>query len=434
MPREPDGATSDRAPEALDVIVLNDFATIAGGTDQVALAEASGLARRGHRVTLLAGAGEPDPELLRSGVRVCSTGQPSTLADPNRARAAARGIWNRAPASIVRRLAAEAAGRPAVVHLHGYTKVLSASVVRAAVASGLPTVATLHDYFAACPNGAFFNYQSEELCPLTPLSPRCVATNCDARAYSHKLWRVGRAAVQRGPGRMPRGVGDFVAPSRSAANVIAPFLPGAARVHIVPSPVTVRREPPAAVADNRAFVLVGRLQRDKGATLFARAAREANVPAIFVGEGEEADAVRAALPDAELTGWVEPDRVREIIRGARAVINPSLVHETQGLTVLEAAADGVPAIVSDGSVARESVSDGVTGLWFRRGSVDALADRLRRLQADGDAAARLGAAAYEWFWSQERGLDAHLDGIEAVYRTALSDDPARIVSVASSTS
>lgn len=425
MSLEADAAAPQHAGEPLDVIVLNDFATIAGGTDQVALAEASGLARRGHHVTLLAGGGEPEPELLLAGVHVRSTGQPSTLADPNRARAAARGIWNRASAAIVRELAAGAAGRPTVVHVHGYTKILSASVFRAAVASGLPTVATLHDYFAACPNGSFFNYRSEEICPLTPLSPRCVATNCDARAYSHKLWRVGRAAVQRGPGQMPRGVGDLVAPSQSAANIVAPFLPAAARLHVVPSPVAVRREPPAAVAAGGAFVFVGRLQRDKGATLFASAARDANVPAIFVGEGEEEDAVRSALPAAQLTGWVEPERVRAIVRGARAVVNPSLVHETQGLTVLEAAADGVPAIVSDGSVAREAVSDGVTGVWFRRGSVHDLAEQLRRLQADGELAARLGAGAYEWFWSQERGLDAHLDGIEAVYRSALSAGPAR---------
>src|SRR5260370_24743790 len=135
------------------------------------MAGSGGLARGGHQVTLLGGAGEPDPEMLRAGVGVLSTGQPSTLADPNRARAAARGIWNRAAAAIVRELAAEAAGRPTVVHVHGYTKILSASVVRAAVASGLPTAATLHDYFAACPHGAFFNYRSEELCPLTPLAP-----------------------------------------------------------------------------------------------------------------------------------------------------------------------------------------------------------------------------------------------------------------------
>jgi glycosyltransferase involved in cell wall biosynthesis len=286
----------------------------------------------------------------------------------------------------------------------------------------------LHDYFAACPNGGFFNYQSEEICNLTPLSPRCVATNCDARAYSHKLWRVGRAAVQRGPGQMPGGVGDLVAPSRSAASIVAPFLPSTVRVHVVPSPVDIRREPPAAVASGGAFVFVGRLQRDKGATLFACAAREAKVPAIFVGEGEDADVVRSILPDAELTGWVDHDRVRAIVRGARAVVNPSLVHETQGLTVLEAAADGVPVIVSDASVSREAVSDGETGLWFRSGNADDLADRLRRLRTDSDFAARLGAAAYDWFWSQGRGLDAHLDAIEAVYRSALSAAPANSTS------
>jgi glycosyltransferase involved in cell wall biosynthesis len=406
--------------ERLSVLVLNDFASVAGGTDAVALAEAAGLARRGHRVTLMAGTGEPAAELLNAGVTVRSTGQQTTLGDPSRASAAIRGIWNRASAALVRDLATSADSRPTIVHLHGYTKVLSASVIRAAAASSLPVVATLHDYFAACPSGSFFNYRTEEICRLKPLSARCLATDCDARAYSHKLWRVGRAAVQRSFGAMPGGVADFVAPSAAAAEIIRPFLPRAARVHVIPNPVTAERGPTADVASNHAFVLVGRLQRDKGAVLFARAAHAAGVKAVFVGDGEEAEGVRAANPDAELTGWLEPERVQAVIRTARAVVNPSLVHETQGLTMLEAAARGVPSIVSDGSVAREAVADGMTGLWFRRGDADDLADRLRRLALAPALAGRLGAAAYKWFWSEDRGLEVHLDRLEEVYRLAAS--------------
>jgi len=125
-------------------------------------------------------------------------------------RAAARGIWNRKSAALVRELAGLADSNRAVVHVHGFTKVLSASVIRAAVDSGLPVVATLHDYFATCPNGAFFIYPRGEICHLTPLSARCVGTHCDARGYSHKLWRVARSAVQQRFGAMPAGLSDFV--------------------------------------------------------------------------------------------------------------------------------------------------------------------------------------------------------------------------------
>lgn len=399
--------------------MLNDFATLTGGSDRVALAEAAGLARRGHRVTLIAGHGQPDAELLASGVTVRTTGQPTTLGDPHRLRAAARGIWNRASAQLVRELAVTGDRRVTVVHVHGFAKVLSASVVRAAAQSGLPVLATLHDYFAACPNGAFFNYPRGEVCRLRPLSARCIATNCDARAYSHKVWRAGRSAVQRSLGAMPAGVGDLIAPSCHAAEILRPFLPSTARVHVLANPVQVTHTPPADPSANRAYVFVGRLQREKGPLLFARAARAARVPATFVGDGEETDAIRSAYPQAKLTGWLEPAAVAPVVRGARAVVTPSLGYEVQPLVPLEAAAQGVPAIVSDQLAERDAIDDGVSGLWFHAGDVDDLAEKLSRLWHDADLARRLGRAAYERFWSEPRDLAAHLDGLERIYRGAL---------------
>lgn len=413
--------TADRAAieKRITVIVVNDFATVAGGTDAVAIAEARGLAERGHRVTLITGQGEPGRGLVEAGVAVRSTAQHTTLGDPNRLRAAARGIWNQAAASLVRELVREADRGDAVVHVHGFTKVLSASVIRAAVRAGLPTIATMHDYFVACPNGAFFNYRTERVCPLTPLSAGCIATDCDARNYSHKLWRVARSSVQRRFGEMPSGVRHFIAPSQAAANIARPFLPVDVRIHVVPNPVSVARVAPAAVAENARFVFVGRLQRDKGAVIFAQAARKANVRAALVGSGDQADAIRDANPDVELTGWIASGEVESIVRGARAVVNPSLIYETQGLTLLEAAAHGVPAVVSDASVAREAVADNETGLWFRSGDVDDLAERLALLGRDSELAGRLGAAAYERFWSGHWDSASHLDGLERIFRLAL---------------
>jgi glycosyltransferase involved in cell wall biosynthesis len=419
----PDAGRRRDGERPLSVVVVNDFATITGGSDRVALTEAAGLARRGHRVTLIAGHGEPDPQLLEAGVAVLRTDQQTTLSDPNRLRAATQGVWNRAAAALVQDALTDANLSDTVIHLHGFIKVLSPSVVRTAVRSGLPTVATLHDYSVACPNGGLFNYQTNEICPLTPMSARCVATHCDARAYSHKLWRVGRQAVQLRFGAMPAGVGQLIAPSRSAMQIIKPFLPRHVRVAILSNPVSVSRMAPADAAGNEPFVMLGRLQHDKGGVLLARAARIAGVRTVFVGEGADAEPIRRANPDAELTGWLPSDEVRAAVRGARAVVNASIIHETQGLTLLEAAAEGIPAVVSDASVAREEVEDQRTGLWFRGGDADDLADKLTALHRDRDLAARLGTAAYERFWSRPLDLESHLDKLEEIYRTQQSDGP-----------
>jgi glycosyltransferase involved in cell wall biosynthesis len=407
-------ATGHAVP--LEVIVVNDFASVTGGGDRVALEEAVELARRGHAVTLVAGHGEPDPSLAEAGVTVRMTGQPPTIADSRPLRAAARGIWNRQAAALMSEVAAAANPRHALVHIHGFVKVLSASAVAAAVHSGLPTVATLHDYFAVCPNGGLFNYQRNHACSLTPLSLACITTHCDARSYSHKLWRVGRSAVQSRFGAMPAGVGAVIVPSRRAAEIMRPLLPAAMRMHVLPSPIDAQRRPPTRVAANDAFVFVGRLDRDKGPALFAAAAAKAGVRAVFVGTGAEVAAILAACPQAELTGWLAADAVQAALRGARAIVNSSLSRETQGLSVLEAAAHGVPAIVSDATVLTEIVADGRTGLWFRGAEVDDLARCLELLAGDPELAARLGEAAYRRFWAGSWNLSSHVDRLERVYQ------------------
>src|SRR5437763_6859434 len=136
------------------------------------------------------------------------------------------------------------------------------------------------------------------------MSAKCVATHCDARAYSHKLWRVGRQAVQRSFGAMPAGISHLISPSRSAADIVTRFLPPGIPVTVLSNPVSVEPLPAADVGGNEPFVMVGRLQHDKGGVLFARAARAAGVRALFIGDGTEAGAIERANPDAEITGWL----------------------------------------------------------------------------------------------------------------------------------
>ena len=405
--------------EPLELVVVNDFASVTGGSDRVALGDAGRLAQRGHRVTLVAGQGEPERELVDAGVTVRTTGQRSTIEEPSRLRAAGQGMWNRASARLLAEVLENADPARTVIHVHGFTKVLSASVVRTAVRSGLPVVATLHDYFAACPNGGFFNYQTDEICHLTPLSPRCVATHCDIRSYSHKLWRVGRTALQRSAGAMPRGVRDLVVPSRFAGEILRPFLPGGSRLHVIPNPVPADRAEAVQPSTNDAFVFLGRLARDKGPVRFAQAAREAGVRAVFVGDGEEREAIRRANPDAELTGWLGGPGVQAQLRRARAVVSASLWYETQGLSPLEAAANGVPAIVPDTSVLREFVADGRSGLWYRGGDRADLAQKLSQLSTAPALADRLGAAAYEGFWAGGWDVATHLARLDELYRAVL---------------
>lgn len=281
------------------------------------------------------------------------------------------------------------------------------------------TVCTLHDYFAACPNGTFFNYSTDQICRLEPLSPQCIISNCDRRSYSHKLWRVARQVVQKTSGKMPHGLQHFITVSDFSEAILSPFLPRQAAVHRVPNPINVSREQPVLVGNNESFVMIGRLSSHKAPLLFAQAALRLGLTPVFIGEGECREEILKQNPTAVITGWCSPTDVMQHMKRARGLVFPSLCYETQGLVVLEAAAHGVPAIVSDICAAREAVIDGKTGFWFEGGNVDDLTKKLQLL-ADDARVSTVGQGAYNRYWENPTTLDRHVDELEVVYQRMLA--------------
>lgn len=405
-------------PGLFDIVVVCDHAHVSGGLAQVAHSSACALSRQGHRVTFFAAVAPVAPTLSTAGVEVVCLDQPDMLADPSRARAAARALWNIPAAKRLTALLEGLDPASTVVHVHGWSKALSPSVLHAAARSGLSVVHTLHDYVSQCPNGAFYDYVHQRNCKLTPMSAACVMTNCDTRSYGHKLWRVARHTAMLASERL-HGIDDVIYMVEGQRAILAPHLARNVRTHHVANPVGIPRGDPVDVAQNRRFVYIGRLSAEKGVVSFALAAAHAGVEAVFVGDGPARADVAAAAPGAMITGWVDNEVVRQHLCQARAVVFPSLWYETFGLAVYEALASGVPPIVSDNTVSAEAVLHGVTGLLFRSGDVDDLARRLTEL-TDGRRAAALGRAAHTRYWQDPLTLDRHADRLVEVYRAVIA--------------
>lgn len=403
----------------MQIIVVYDYGFVNGGAAKVAIAGAVGLAGQGHDVTYFAPVGPADPRLAAAGVEVVTLDQPDLISDPSRARAALRGLWNRDAANALADVLAGKDPARAVVYQHGWSKALSPSSQRVIAKSGLASLYHLHEYFAACPNGAFFDYRRNDNCALAPMSAACIVRNCDARAYSHKLFRVARHGTLARFGRFRQNLKSAIYISEHQKRALAPWLPADTNLSYAPNPVEVDDLGPADIAEDAPFLFVGRFSREKGADLAASAAARAGVPIAFVGDGELAPELKTAAPDADFPGWLAPDDVIARIRQARALVFPSIWHECQPLTVLEALAAGVPVIVSDNCAGAEFVADGETGWHFRGRDVDALAAAMAELRAP-DVARRLGRAAYDRYWRAPHSLDRHTGAVEAALQAALS--------------
>lgn len=403
----------------LTIVIVNDFAHVQGGASQVALRSAQALADRGHSVHLVTAVGPVSPE-FSPNVTVWSTQQQEIATDSSRLRAAVQGLWNAPAAALIRRVLRGHDPRTTLVHIHGWTKALSSSVVRAAVRCGVPVVATLHDYFSVCPNGGLFHYPKAELCRFTPMARACLASQCDKSGYGHKVWRVARQTIQARIGLMPSGLRACIVPSAFCHALLRPFLPSRVPLYVQSNMIDVDRQPPVAVRSNRAFMMVGRLSREKGPDIFAQASRDLpdGYEAVFVGDGDCRGQIAALNSRAHITGWCAADEVQRHLDRARALVFPSRLFEVQPLAVLEAAARGIPAIVADTSAARDQVHDGSTGLWFRSGDARDLADKLGRMTGDG--VGEMGRAAYEAYWRHPLTVTAHVVGLEDIYQSVLN--------------
>ena len=209
--------------------------------------------------------------------------------------------------------------------------------------------------------------------------------------------------------------------STASAEVLAPYLPKTAELHHLENAIDWQRPAPADPARHDTILYIGRLDREKGVLLLADAVERLGMRATFVGEGP----LRPQLENRtgiNLTGWVERDEVRRHLAEARCVVFPSLWYETYGLVVAEAAAYGVPTIVSDITAAAERVEDGVTGWLFRSGDRDDLIRCLEKTKYD-EAIAQAGAAAYAQFWSQPTTSADHAADLLKIYRRILTLRP-----------
>ncbi len=402
--------------DPLEVVILNDYASPTGGSTAVALASALGLAARGVPVTLFTCVGPVDPRLRDvPNLRVICLGQEEIARDFNRLRAFVGGWRNQAAVRTLREILADKDPARTIVHVHTWTKALSPFALAAAARLGFPLVVTLHDFFIACPNGGFFEHGANVTCERTPLSGSCWACSCDRRNYGHKLWRNARTLLQNRILHVPERVAHFIAVSQFSLNVLRPHLPAAVPVRVVRNPVVVEKLAPAAVTKNRQFLFIGRFEVEKGVRLFADAVRASGLPAVFIGDGALRAEVERASPGSEFTGWLGPAEIRRRLQTARAVVFPPLWHETLGLVAIEAAAAGVPTIVSDRCAATDHIRDGVHGLWFSHGSVVALARQMSALAQDDALAARLGRAAYDWYWADPWTVESHVSELMGIY-------------------
>jgi glycosyltransferase involved in cell wall biosynthesis len=381
------------------ILQLHNRHRIAGGEDAAVLAERELLEHNGHLVSSYV-IDNPTPPLAT-------------------AKAFVRAPWNSSAARDVAQ-AAKAFG-PDIAHVHNTWFALSPAVIRQLHTLGIPVVVTLHNFRTSCINGLLLrDGEPCQLCvgrgPLPGVRHRCyrnslglsmVAAATVKSADRHGVWR--------------RDVAEFIALDEGAVEVLS-------RGGIPMHEITVRpnfsgdpgrRE--AAPSASKVILYVGRLSHEKGADVLIDAWRAADLEHFSLtvfGDGPLKSELEARAPaGVRFAGRVDRRTIEAAMLRARALVFPSICREAGPLAPIEAAAAGLPVIISSQVGMATRLRDAGAGWPVPPGDAPRLSAALQVLRQPAvvDRVGKAARALYESTYTAEQALRS----LESIYENAV---------------
>jgi glycosyltransferase involved in cell wall biosynthesis len=376
-----------------------------GGEDEMFEAEAGLLDRNGievTRVTEKVGLPNGFGEKLEAGVNAVWSAR-----------------WRRKFRSILREVA------PQVVHVHNFFPVFSPSIYYACRDAAVPVVQTLHNYRMVCPAATFFRdgHVCEECVEHTLW--RGVRYGCYRQSRPATATVALMLALHRWCKTWTHVVDTYIAMTEFArGKFIEAGLPAE---KIVIKPNFLEPDPGPRNGPGTYALFVGRIQDEKGAGLLLDAWQRLRqrIPLRVIGDGPqrselESRALRKGVSGISFEGRQARDYVLKAMKGARFLIFPSQWYEIFGVTIVEAFACGLPVIGSRLGSVQEVVESGRTGLLFRPGDAEELAEKVEWAWAHPDRMREMGTEARGEYEAKYTGRQNYRMLVD-IYRRAIEN-------------
>lgn len=181
--------------------------------------------------------------------------------------------------------------------------------------------------------------------------------------------------------------------------------------------------------EHRVVLNLGRLGTEKNldevVRLFAlQLQRQSNLTLLIVGDGPAREKLYQQVKELDIgdhvifTGMVEPDQVQKYYQLGDVFVSAS-TSETQGLTYIEAAANGLPLVCREDPCLEGVIAQGENGYTYR--SPDEFLDEMDKVLADPDWCVCAGQKSEQI--ASAYGREQFAQNIQAVYQAAMSQSP-----------
>ncbi|HWZ41873.1 MAG TPA: glycosyltransferase family 4 protein [Candidatus Saccharimonadales bacterium] len=335
------------------------------------------------------------------------------------ARTAVRTVWS--SESYKRVYEKLRTGRFDILHVQNFFPLWSPSVYYAASRCGVPVVQTLRNYRLLCVTATFF--RDNRLCQ------ECLGRMVPWPGIVHGCYRGSRAGsavlasmigAHKLAGTWRKRVQIYIALTEFARNKYIEG--GLAEEKIVVKPNFVHPTPAQGPGGGGYALFVGRLSPEKGIKTMLEAWKTAHhpLPLKVVGDGPEAEAVRAAAHDCpaiQYLGSRSSEEVLTLMRMAEFLVFPSEWFEGMPRTVIESFGVGTPVLASNIGATASMVTPGETGFHFEPGNAVDLREKISRCSRNLGEVRSLRAQARAEF-ELRYGGSANTVMLLAIYRKA----------------
>lgn len=405
----------------MNIIIIHDNAKITGGAQKVAITEAAALSDSGYHVTYFSAVGPVDPMLSSRPIDVICLGQRELKDDLNgkteKLKGMIRGLYNKQSFVELDKLLRKYNPADTIVHIHGWSLALSATVFKAVAKNKFKVALTCHDYEVNCPVRTYFNYQKNAMCFLKGMSAKCICTNCDKRSYIQKLYRVIREYVFYHYAQKCDLTLIYL--SEFNRELINKDLRLKTRGYIVPNLIDIPPVHQVDAKNNRDYLFIGRLNPEKGGRLFCEAVTKAKVKGVVIGAGGDFEQLKKEYPNVDFKGWKTTDEMTSIILSGRCYVMSSICYEGAPLTIPEIQGGySLPCIVPAPSGAVSYVNNGENGLIYRSGSLAELVQCIKKME-DNDTVERLSSNCRKMFDPNVYTKETHIRNLVNVYKKIL---------------
>lgn len=252
-----------------------------------------------------------------------------------------------------------------IVHIHNFFPLLTGSIFKAAKNAGAKVVHTLHNYRWWCVKGDLYRDNSGicTLCLQQKSWGPAVKHRCYRNSHLQSLAAGAAFDYYKRSGVLAAVDRFFVLTAFQRQEVLSLGLPPS-KVILKPNWVESAQELPATTKSG--FVFVGRLELSKGIetllTIWETLPRHLHLTVIGTGSLEQTLRERFShLPNVLFKGALSPSNTLLEMAGAAFSIQPSLLYETFGLTIIESMQAGVPVIGLNIGTRTELIQHGVNG-------------------------------------------------------------------------